>query len=88
MHDLEKRFPHLPSKLQIVIKVPGLTPTQGKVIYQSMSVPIEKCLKFIDALDGNKKVQILTSVKKEKPVIAKPITKKSVSKKTETEIKN
>ena len=71
MHDLEKRFPNLPEILMVVVKVPSHDPRLGKTLYQNMRVPKDKCLKFIDALDGKKAVQILTSVKKEKPASKK-----------------
>ena len=86
MHELEKRFPNIPEKLMVVVKVPSLDPRLGKVIYQNLSVPIEKCLTFIDSLDLTKSPKKAEPVKKENLSINKPIGRKSAVKKTTTEI--
>ncbi len=52
MHELEKRFPTLPDKLEVVIKVPAVG-NIGRVYFNDRSVPKEVCFELIDSLNRN-----------------------------------
>ena len=68
MHDLEKRFPSMPEKLAVIIKVPVPgKPGLGKIYYQDNSVAKEVAFKLIDLISKAPRVAPKAEPELDKP---------------------